>query len=205
MGKSTKTQRIRERMQADVKHSKQTLLGQPNLPVKEPSKATLVEPKIQKLIQVTEVDASTREDELALKIGFKLLPSRTAFSRVTADLYFDGEKVESLRLKILQGPLAMGDSEFVSVLDMTGIGEGQHTLRVEMYERWSSEEKFTATVKEVSVNYVPVRREDRLIRVPIVKRSAGTDLAIASDSENRIYRELEEDMKKETSSQRDSW
>ncbi len=192
-------------MHADVKHSKQTLLGQPIPPKKEPSRATPPEPKVQKQIQVTAVDAYNQEDELVLKIGFKLCPSRTAFSRVTVDLYFDGEKAESLRLKILQGPLATDTSEISSVLAMTGIGEGQHTVRVEMYELWSSEEKLTATVKEVSVNYLPVRREDRLIRVPIVKRSAGTDLAIASDSENRILRELEEEMRKAEVGRRDSW
>ncbi len=199
---------MREGMQADVKHSKQTLLGQPITPKKEPSRATPPEPKVQKQIQVTAVDAYNQEDELVLKIGFKLCPSRTAFSRVTVDLYFDGEKAESLRLKILQGPLATDNSEFSSVLDMTGIGEGQHTVRVEMYEKyelWSSEEKLTATSKDVSVNYVPVRREGRLIRVPIIKRSVGTDLTIASDPENRILRELEEKMRKAEVGRRDSW
>jgi hypothetical protein len=190
MGKSTKTQRLREKMQADVKNSKQTTLSKLPEPQKEePAKAVLLGQKKQ--IEITELSTSTMEDELTLRIAFKLLPSRTAFSRVTADLYFDDQKFESLRLRILQGPLATDCSEFSSVADMTGIGEEQHVLKVEMYERWSSEEKLTSVSKEVTVKYIPLKRADRMIKVPIIKTVAGADLAIISDSEKRIYREIE--------------
>jgi hypothetical protein len=191
-------------MRADVKHSKQaTLDTPPELHELEPAKAAVPEQKKQ--IEITEINNTNREDELVLKIGFRLLPSRTAFSRVTADLYFDGQKIDSLRLRILQGPLATDTSEFSSVLDMTWIGKGQHILRVEMYELWSSEEKLTSTSKEVTIKYVPLRREDRLVRVPTVKSSAGADLAIISDSEKDIYREIEKEMKRESVSRRDDW
>ena len=110
-------------------------------------------------------------------------------------MYFDGEKIDSLRLRILQGPLASDVSEFSSVLDMTGIGQGQHTFRVDMYELWGSDEKLTSTSKEVTFEYVPVKREDRRLKVPIVKSVAGADLAIVSESENNIYREIEENFK----------
>lgn len=39
--------------------------------------------------------------------------------------------------------------EFSSVLSMTGIEEGQHNIRVEMHELWSTEEKLTCTSKEL--------------------------------------------------------
>jgi hypothetical protein len=204
MGKSTKTQRLRERMRAEVKHSKQTTLGTLPEPRKaEPTKTGA--PAQKKQIEITEIGTSTREDELVLKVGFKLLPSRTAFSRVTADLYFDGQKIDSLRLRVLQGPLATDDLEFSSVLDMAGIEQGPHTLRVEMYELWSSQEKLTCTSKEATVEYVPLKREDRFVRVPIVKTVAGADLEIISDTQKNIYREIEEEMKKESFSKRDHW
>jgi hypothetical protein len=140
MVRSTKTQRLREKIRADVKHSKQTTLGtRPELHRTQPAKAAVPEQKKQ--IEITDISTTTREDELVLKIGFRLLPSRTAFSRIPSDLYFDEEKIDSLRLRVLQGPLATYASEFSSVLDMTGLEEGQHTIRVEMYELWSSEEK----------------------------------------------------------------
>jgi hypothetical protein len=124
---------------------------------------------------------------------------------VTADLFFDEQKVDSLRLHIIQGPLATNDFKFSSVLDMTGISAGQHILKVEMHELWSSGEKITSTSKEVTVEYVPVRKEDRLIKVPIVKSVAGAELAIVSESEKNVYREIEENMKKEAASKRDRY
>lgn len=191
-------------MQADIKHSKQTTLDTPPRPNKA-ELPKLAVPKQKKQIEITEISTDTREDELILKVAFKLLPSRTSFSMVTAELYFDEQKIDSLHLRVLQGPLATDDSEFSSVLDMTGISKGQHTIRVEMCEPWSSEEELTSTSKEARIEYVPLRREDRLVRVPIVKSTAGADLAILSDTERNIYREIEKDMKRESASRRDSW
>jgi hypothetical protein len=205
MVKQTKSQRLREKIRTDVKYSKQTTLGNlPEAPKAEPSKAVVMK-ELKKQIEITQITPSTREDELELKVGFRLVPSRTFFSSVTSDLFFDEQKIDSLRLRILQGPLSTDDSEFSSTLDMTGIGEGQHTIRVEMYELWASGEKLHCTSKEVAVAYVPLRREDRLIKVPTVKSAAGTDLEIVSDSEKRIYREINEEMKKESESKRDYW
>ena len=191
-------------MRSDVKYSKQSTFG--NLPERlqeEPGK--VVVPKQKKQIEITEISAQTREDELAFKVGFRLLPSRTAFCRVTSDLFFDEQKIDSLRLRIVQGPLASDDLEFSSVLDMTGIGEGQHILRVDMYELWSSGEKLTCASKELNIEYVPMKKEDRLISVPIVKSVAGADLTIVSESQKNIYREIEEIKKKENISKRDEW
>jgi hypothetical protein len=91
------------------------------------------------------------------------------------------------------------------VLDMTGISEGQHALRVDMCELWGSDEKLKCTSKEVAFEYVSVKREDRLVKVPIVKSIAGADLAIVSESEKNIYREIEENIKEESISRRDEY
>jgi hypothetical protein len=204
MVKSTKTERLREKIRMDIKYSKQKTLGDtPEMRKVQPTKPTA--PKLQKKIEITEISTLTREDELVLKVTFRLQPSRTAFSRVISDLFFDEEKIDSLRLRVLQGPLATDASEFSSVLDMTGIGKGQHVFRVEMYELWDSGEKLTHASKEVNFEYVPLRREDRLIKVPIIKNIAGADLAIVSDTEKNIYREIKEDMKRESFSRRDNW
>jgi hypothetical protein len=142
---------------------------------------------------------------LALRIGFKLFPSRATFSKITSDLYFDGKKMGSTRLAIIQGPLATDGSEVTSVLDMKGISSGAHIIRVEMYELWSSGEKLTSASKEVTIEYVPLKREDRLIEVPIIKSIAGTGLAIVSDHEKSIYREIEKEMRRDSFSRRDNW
>ena len=104
MAKSTKTQRLREKVRADVKHSKQTTLSSlPDPCKKELGKAILSVQKKQ--IEITDINISIREDELAFKVGFRLLPSRTAFCRVTSDLYFDELRIDSLCLRILPDKL----------------------------------------------------------------------------------------------------
>jgi hypothetical protein len=204
MSRSIKTQRLREKMRAEVKHSKQSTFDNISEPKKsEPAKA--ITPDLRKQIEITSITASTREDEWAFKVSFRLLPSKTAFSRLTSDVYFDEQKLESLRLRIIQGPLAADDLEFSFAIDMRGIVQGQHCLKVEMYELWDSNEKLTCTSKEIAVEYIPVRREDRLIKIPIMKTIAGADVSIVLDSEKEIYRKMEENMKKETVSKRDEW
>jgi hypothetical protein len=204
MVKLTKTQRLREKVRVNVTHSKQTTLGNPSETciIERPRAA---EPLQNKLIEITEVSTSISEDELALKVTFKLLPSRTAFSRVTADLFFDEQKIDTRRFHILQGPLAADNSEFASVLDMAGASPGQHKLMVEMYEVWSSNEKLTCTIKEVTIAYVPVKREDRILHVRIVKSAASADLSVVSDVEGSLYRELNDEIKREAHSKRDKW
>ncbi len=203
MNKATKNQRLREKIRADVTHSKQSTLKNPS----QKRKDELIEtsPEKRKQIEIAELDTSPGIDGLILRAAFRLKPSRISFSKVTADLYFDGEKIESLILRVLQGPLATDNSEFSAVLDTAGISAGQHTLRVEMYEIWGSTEKLTVAAREAAVSYVTERKEDRLIRVPIVKSVAGADLAIASSSDNRIFREIGEKVKKETVGTRDYW
>jgi len=204
MVKQTKSQRLREKMQTDIRYSKQTMLGSlPGRQKAEPSKAVMK--KIEKHIEILAVTASIVEDELALKVVFRLVPSRTFFSTVTSDLYFDGEKIDSLRLRVLQGPLATDESEFSAVLDLTGIVAGKHILRAEMYELWDSGEKLSWTSSEATIDYVPVTREGKLIRVPIIRSTAGSGLDVVTDAEKRIYHEIDDQIKEELEGRRDPW
>lgn len=204
MSKSAKTQRLREKMRAAVKQSKQSTLDNlPEAPKKESAKAVMHRQKKQ--IEITDIGSITKEDELDLKVEFKLLPSKASFSKIGADLFFDGQRLSVFSITIPQSPLARDDFELTPVFDMRGIGAGSHVIKVEMYELWGSGEKLTFTSKETTIEYVPVRKEDRLIKVPIVKSIAGADLAVVSDSEKDIYREIEESMKKESISKRDEW
>ena len=149
-------------MHAAVKHSKQSTLDSlPNPPLKEFSKAVEFEHKKQIIIEVGTV---TKEDELALEVGFRLVPSKLAFSKVTSDLYFDGQKLNSVYISIPQSQIAANEFTFTPVLDMKGICAGSHIVKVEMYELWSSGEKLTCSSREVAVNYAPINKEDRFIR-----------------------------------------
>jgi hypothetical protein len=199
MGKSIKTRRLRGKMR-----SKQTTLD--NLP--EDAKKEIIETvvdKPKKLIVITEIGFVTKEDELALRIEFGLFPSKKLFSKMRTDLFFDGQKLRSVSIMIPQSPLARDDFELTSVFDMKGITAGSHIIGVEMFELWDSGEKFTCASKEVWIDYVPLRREDRLIKVPTVKSVAGKDLVVVSESEKNIYREIDENIRKEAVSKRGHW
>lgn len=191
-------------MREAVKQSKQTTLDDlPDVPQKKTVKG--VESESKKQIIITEIGTVTKEDELTLEIGFRLIPSKTAFSKIRADLFFNEQKLNSVSITIPQSPLAANDFELTPVLGMKGIKAGSHTIKVEMYELWPTGEKLSSTSKEVTVEYVPQTRESRFIEIPIVKSYEGVDLAVVSESDKSIYHEIEETMKKELLSKRDEW
>lgn len=180
-----------------------TLDNLPNMPKTESNTS---EAGIQKKqIIINEIGLVTKEDELALAVGFGLLPSKAAFSKVKMDLSFDGQKISSISIRVIQSPLAKDDFEISPVLYMKGIPAGLHIIKVEMYELWSTGERLCQVAKEVPVDYVPQTRESKLIKAPIVKSVAGANLVVVSESEKDIYREIEENMKKEFGSKRDGW
>jgi hypothetical protein len=199
MGKSIKTRRLRGKMR-----SEQTTLDQvPGAPKKEHSETVINKQKKQ--IVITEIGSVTKEDELALRIEFGLFPSKEFFSKIRANLFFDRQKVRSVSIIIPQSLLARDDFELTPVFDMKGITAGSHVIKVEMYDLWDSGEKFACASKEVKIEYVPLRREDKLIKVPTVKSIAGADLAVVSESDKDIYRKIDENIRKEAVSKRDNW
>lgn len=155
-------------------------------------------------IKITQIEPVTKEDELTIKIAFKL-PAKKAFSRVQSDLRFDRELAGSVVVRMLQGPLATDESEFSAVLDMKGIVGGPHIIGVEMFGLWDSGEKLCRAIREITVDYVPQTRQSRLVKVPSVRSVAGADLAVVSESEKGIYRDIEKTVKIEHRSKRDDW
>ncbi len=80
---------------------------------------------------------------------------------------------------------------------MKGTPTGNHTIKVEMYELWSSGEKLLQTFKKITVDYMPLTRESRLVKVPSLKSVIGFDLDVVSESEPDLYRDIEKTAKKE--------
>ncbi len=199
MVKSTKTRHLREKTLAEVQQSKQTTFD--SLPA---AKENSSQAHNNKRIIITEIVNETKEDDLELKVGFRLSPSKASFSRIIAELYFDEQKLHRCAVRIPQGPISADEMEYPVSLDMRGIGAGQHSIRVEMYELWGSEEKLTCASKEVAIDYVPVRRQDRYIKIPIVKNPAA-EIDVVSEPLREIYREIEKDQKEEAAGKRDEW
>ncbi len=161
--------------------------------------------KPTKTIIINRISDTTKEDELALKVEFSLFPSKTSFSKINLDLFFQEHLLNSTTISIPQSTLLNDTSEFPLVLDMRGIVAGEYLFRVEMYEPWSSGEKLNFTSKEMSVQFAPKTREERLVKIPTVKSVAGSDLTVVSSSAKNIFREIEQDQKQEAISKRDEW
>jgi hypothetical protein len=203
MVKLSKNQQKREIMAADVKQAKQSTLE--DLTFQFNINRTKDFVKQTKEIIINRIADTTKEDELALKIEFSLLPSKVSFSKINLDLYFQENLLNSVSLCIPQSALLNESLEFPLALDMKGIAEGNYLIRVEMYEPWDSGEKLNFTAKETAVQYVPQTRADRLVKIPTVKSVAGADLTVVSSSVKNIYRNIEQDQKQEAISKRDEW
>jgi hypothetical protein len=203
MDKLSKNQQKREIMAIDVEQAKQSTLDDLSFQFNIYRTKQPIQPK--KAIMINNIADTTKEDELALKVEFSLIPSKASFSKINLDLYFQEQLINSTPLHISQS-LLLGDSlEFPQFLDMKGIVAGEYMIRVEMYEPWPSGEKLNFTTKEITVQYVPQTRASRLVKIPTVKSVAGTDLTVVSSSTKNIFREIEQDQKQEEISKRDEW
>jgi hypothetical protein len=203
MGKLSKNQQKREIIAVDVKQAKQSTLE--DLSFQFNIERTREAMKPTKAIVINNFSDTTKEDELALKVEFSLLPSKSSFSKINLDLFFQEHLLNSTTISIPQSILLNDTSEFPLILDMKGIVAGEYLIRVEMYEPWSSGEKLNFSFKEIAVQYVPQTREVRLVKIPTVKSVAGKDLTVVSSSAKNIFREIEQDQKQDAISRRDEW
>jgi hypothetical protein len=203
MGKLSKNQQKREVIAVDVKQAKQSTLEDLSFQFNIERTRDAIKPT--KEIVINKILDTTKEDELALKIEFSLLPSKASFSKINLDLFFQEHLLNSTTISIPQSTLLNDTSEFPLILDMEGIVAGEYLIRVEMYELWASGEKLNFSFKEIAVQYVPQNREARLVKIPSVKSVAGTDLTVVSSSAKNIYREIEQDKKQEEIGKRDEW
>jgi hypothetical protein len=190
-------------MKVDVKQAKQSTLEDLYFQFNITRTREAIKPA--KEIIINRIADTTKEDELALKVEFTLLPSKASFSKINLDLYFQGQLLNSTTLIIPQSTLLSDSYEFPQMLDMKGIGAGNYLIRVEMYEPWSSNEKLNFSIKEIVVQHVPQSRESRLVKIPTVKSVAGTGLTVVPSTTKNIYNEIDQDLKKESMSKRDQW
>lgn len=191
-----------ERMKI-LKRSKQSTLD--NLAYHFDIQKTKGKDKPKKTIIINGIEHVIKENELDLRIGFSLLPSKTSFSKIIIDLYFQNNLLNSTSLSIPESLLLNDSFEHSLVLEMSGIREGDYVIRAELYELWDTTEKLNFTAEEVIVHYTPITREERLVKIPTVKSVAGADLAIVSPSAKEIFSGIEQNLKKESESKKDYW
>jgi hypothetical protein len=161
--------------------------------------------KSAKEIVVSNISEVINEDELVINVEFTLLPSKLSFSKINLDIYFEDQLLKSIILGIPQSSLLNNNFDFPIVLDMRGISTAKYLVRVEMFELWPSSEKLCFTSKEIIIEYVPKTKESRLVKIPIVKSVAGSNIAVVSSSEKSVYLDIEQELKEESQSKRDQW
>jgi hypothetical protein len=194
-----KKRRHIEKATVDVKRNKQYTLD--SLP--EP-KTQQKSSKLEKAIVVAQLAYTIKDNVLELSIAFRLLPSQNHFSNLTLELYFDDNKLNSYLISIPPSQLLSNELEFPITLDMKGICPGPHTIKVEMFERWHTGEKLTNTSRYVIVQYSPTRKEDRYVKVPIVRKIDGA-FRIILPEEKDLYEQLERNRRQEIGNRRDNW
>jgi hypothetical protein len=189
-----KKQQLRDKAMVDVKKTKQYTFD--TLP--EP-KAKQAVSKTEKSILIAQLEYTIEENGLELSVAFRLLPSQNHFSNLTLELFFDDNKLNSYLISIPPSQLLSNELEFPISLDMQGICSGSHTIKVEMFERWHTGEKLTSASRYVIVEYSPTRKEDRYVKVPIVRKVDGA-FRIILPQEKELYEQLERNKRQEIDS-----
>jgi hypothetical protein len=168
-----------------------------------PSEAPKKQKEHDRHIVITKLDSTLVWDELLLEISFKLIPNKTAFSKIRANLWFNQKATKSFLFDILHSFGPTNDFTLKTTLDLQGLPSGTHSIIVEMYELWSFLEKHTHTEKEITIEYTPQTKKATLKEVPIIKKIEAEGIVIVSDSEKHIYQEIQETRKKEIASERE--
>jgi hypothetical protein len=116
MVKLSKNQQKREIIAIDVKQVKQSTLDDLSFQFNIERTKELVKPA--KAIVINRIVEETKEDELALKVEFSLLPSQVSFSKINLDLYFQENFLKSIPLHITPSALLGDILEYPLTLDM---------------------------------------------------------------------------------------
>jgi len=194
-----KKQRLREKIHCEVKKAKQSTFDR--IP---PQKSADTINNSEKQIIIAPLKYIIKEDELELAVAFRLLPSQLTFSNLTLEIYFNDNKLNTYLISIPPSQLLSSELEFPITLDMKGIQPGEHPIKVDMFERWSTGERLTSTTQHVSVSYTPVHRQDRYVKIPIVRKIAGA-FRIVLPQEKKLYDEFQKSRRQELNSKKDQW
>ena len=166
-----------------------------------PSEFQIEQTKEGKQIVINSLESVTKYDQIVLTVEFKLVPSKTVFSKVRSTLWFDDQE---LKTDLLAIPQSLGDTEEFQLsytLDMRGISAGVHTIKAELCDIFHP----CSAIKEESIDYVPLDRKAAYRKIPIAKKITGEDFTIISSSDKEIYNGIDKARKNELESKRDKW
>jgi len=158
-------------------------------------------PRKQKQIIINRIGTITKYDEMTITVEFKLIPSKTVFSKLKSTLWFDDQEVKSALIEIPQKFGFSDEFKLKSELDMRGISAGSHSIKVEFQDLFS----LSSAIKEETIEYVPVDKTARYRKIPLTKKISGNDFDVVSISDREIYLDIERTKKNELKSKQDKW
>ena len=158
-------------------------------------------PRKQKQIIINRIGTITKYDEMTITVEFKLIPSKTVFSKVKSTLWFDEHEIKSALIEIPQKFGFSDEFKLKSELDMRGINAGSHSIKVEFQDLFS----LSSAIKEETIEYVPVDKTAGYRKIPLTKKISGNDFEVISSAEKEIYLDIQKSSRSELDSKRDKW
>jgi len=156
-----------------------------------------------KNVIITEFDATVKRDNLILNVRFELAPSKRIFSRIKADLYFDGQHIKSFYVGIPYYFARQREFPLRSLLSLEEVSAGSHTIKIEMCGLWPY--AGPSDFKETIIEYQPLVKRQITRKIPIIQKIEGPDIAVVTDEAKKLYREMKERWKKEIRATREHW
>jgi hypothetical protein len=166
-----------------------------------PSEFQIEQTKEGKQIVINSLESVTKYDQIVLTVEFKLVPSKTVFSKLRSTLWFDDQEFKTDLLTVPQSLGGTDEFQLSYTLDMRGISAGVHSVKAELCDVFYP----CTAIKEQRIDYVPLDRKAAYRKIPIAKKVAGEDFTIVSSSDKQIYTDIGKARKNELDSKRDNW
>jgi len=154
-----------------------------------------------KEVSITDLNATVKREDLILNAKFKLAPSKRIFSRIRADLHFDGQFVKSFYLGIPYYFARQEEFPLRTLLSLERVSAGTHTIKLEMLGLWPS--AGPSDIKETTMGYQPLVEVAMAGAIPTIKRIEGPGIAVVTDEAKRLYQEMRERWKRELVARRE--
>ena len=154
-----------------------------------------------KSVNIIDLNAVVKNDELIITARFKLAPSKRIFSRIKADLYFDGKLVKSFYLGIPYYFTRYNEFPLKAILSLEEINPGSHTVELKMLGLWPY--AGPSDCKEAVFEYQPLATAIKIREIPKIKTIEGPAIAVLTSESKKLYEEMRERWKKELIARRE--
>jgi len=154
-----------------------------------------------KEVSIIALNAVVKREDLILNAKFSLAPSKRIFSRIRADLHFDGQFMKSFYLGIPYYFVRQEEFPLRTLLSLENVNAGTHTVKLEMSGLWPSAS--SSDIKEITFDYQPPAEVPMAGAIPVIKRIEGPGVAVVTDEARRLYQEMRERWKRELVARRE--